>query len=236
MGMLSPDDLFVVVKAFFEEKGLVRQHLDSYNEFIDHGLQEVIDSIREIEIPSPQGVYKIVFGRVKVDKPRVKDIHVGEKVLYPMEARIRGLTYAAPIRLEMKRIQDGREYEPEEVVIGDIPVMLRSKICLLSSMPEDELIAVGEDPDDPGGYFIINGSERVIVSLEDLAPNRILVDIDTKRAKPAYRAKVLSTTLGFRSRVEMTLKPDGVIYVSMPRVPSEVPCLLYTSPSPRDRG
>jgi len=221
--MLSPDDLFVVVKAFFEEKGLVRQHLDSYNEFIDHGLQEVIDSIGEIEIPSPQGVYKIVFGRVRVDKPRVKDIHVGDKTLYPMEARIRGLTYAAPIYLEMKRVQDGREYEPEEVVIGDIPVMLRSKICLLSSMPEDELIAVGEDPNDPGGYFIINGSERVIVSLEDLAPNRILVDIDTKRAKPVYRAKVLSTTLGFRSRVEMTLKPDGVIYVSMPRVPSEVP-------------
>ena len=38
--MLSPEDLFVVVKAFFEEKGLVRAHLDSYNDFIDKGLQE----------------------------------------------------------------------------------------------------------------------------------------------------------------------------------------------------
>ncbi|OYT52781.1 DNA-directed RNA polymerase subunit B [Candidatus Bathyarchaeota archaeon ex4484_135] len=221
--MLSPEDLFVVVKAFFEEKGLVRQHLDSYNDFIEHGLQEVIDSVGEIEIPSPEGPFKVVFGKVKVGRPRVKDIHLGEKPLYPMEARIRNLTYAAPIILEMRRVQDGKEYEPEEVEIGDIPVMLRSKICLLNGMPEEELIAVGEDPDDPGGYFIINGSERVIVSLEDLAPNRILVDIDTRRAKPIYRAKVLSTILGFRSRVEVSLKPDGVIYVSMPRVPSEIP-------------
>ena len=223
MEMLSPDDLFVLVKAFFEEKGLVRQHLDSYNEFIDHGLQEVIDSIGEVEIPSPEGPYKIVFGRVRVGAPRVKDIHVGDKALYPREARIRNLTYAAPVFLEMKKVQGGREYEPEEVPIGDIPVMLRSKICRLSQMPVEEQIAVGEDPDDPGGYFIINGSERVIVSLEDLAPNRILVDIDTRRVKPTYRAKILSATLGFRSRVEVTLKPDGIIYVSMPRVPSQIP-------------
>ena len=221
--MLSPEELFVVVKAFFDEKGLVRAHLDSYNDFIERGLKEVIDSVGEIEVPSPQGTYKIVFGNVRVGRPRVKDIHVGEKPLYPMEARIRNLTYAAPIYLEMKRVQDGKEYEPEEVEIGDIPVMLRSKICLLHGMTEEQLVEAGEDPDDPGGYFIINGSERVIVALEDLAPNRILVDVDTRRARPIYRAKVLSTILGFRSRVELSLKPDGVIYVNMPRVPSEVP-------------
>jgi rRNA metabolism SBDS family protein len=60
-------------------------------------------------------------------------------------------------------------------------------------MPE-ELIAVGEDPNDPGGYFIVNGSERVTVAMEDLAPNRILIDIDDSGTKPAYRAKVFSTT------------------------------------------
>jgi len=221
--MLSPEDLFVVVKAFFEEKGLVRAHLDSYNDFIERGLQEVIDSIGEVEVPAGGARYKIVFGKVRVGQPRVRDIHVGEKILFPMEARIRNLTYAAPIYLEMKRVQDGKEYGPEEVEIGDIPVMLRSKICLLSNMSEEQLIEVGEDPDDPGGYFIINGSERVIVALEDLAPNRILVDVDTRRARPIYRAKVLSTVLGFRSRVELSLKPDGVIYVNIPRVPSEIP-------------
>ena len=44
--------------------------------------------------------------------------------------------------------------------------MLKSKLCFLSQLSKEELIAAGEDPDDPGGYFVVNGSERVIVAME----------------------------------------------------------------------
>jgi DNA-directed RNA polymerase subunit B len=101
-----------------------------------------------------------------------------------MEARFRNLTYAAPLALEMTPIIDGREQEPELVLIGNIPVMLKSKLCILSQLTPEELIEHGEDPNDSGGYFIVNGSERVVVAMEDLAANRILVDIDTRGAKP----------------------------------------------------
>jgi len=230
---ISHDDLLLLQKAFFTEKGLVRQHLDSYNEFIEHGLQEVIDEVGEIEIEVPESPYKIKLNQIwiidpqsRITGPYVIEVDGTKHEVYPMETRFRNLTYAAPISLEMTPIIDGRELETELVMIGDLPVMLKSKLCALSQLLPEELVEHGEDPNDTGGYFVVNGSERVIVALEDLAPNRILVDIDTRGAAPVYQAKIFSTTVGFRARIELRMKADGAIYVSMPGVPTEIPFVI----------
>jgi DNA-directed RNA polymerase subunit B len=233
MVKLSKEDVNTLLKAFFKEKGLVRQHLDSYNEFIDHGLQEIIDEVGEIPIEVPERPYTVKLGQVwiidpqtRISGPYVTEVDGTKHEIYPIEARLRNLTYAAPIALEMTPIVDGREQDTELVFIGNIPVMLKSKLCFLSQLSREELIAVGEDPDDPGGYFIVNGSERVIVAMEDLAPNRIIVDIDEKGATPVYQAKLFSTTVGFRARIELKMKSDGALYVTMPGVPTEVPFVI----------
>jgi len=230
---VSKEDTSMLLKAFFREKGLVRQHLDSYNEFIDHGLQEVIDEVGEIPIEVPEYPYKVKLGQIwiidpqtRISGPYVTEVDGTKHEIYPIEARLRNLTYAAPIALEMTPVVDGREQDTELVYIGNIPVMLKSKLCFLSQLSREELIACGEDPDDPGGYFIVNGSERVIVAMEDLAPNRIIVDIDEKGATPVYQAKLFSTTVGFRARIELKMKSDGAIYVSMPGVPTEIPFVI----------
>jgi len=101
--------------------------------------------------------------------------------------------------------------------------MLKSRICALSRLTPDEMLSAGEDPLDPGGYFIVNGSERVIVALEDLAPNRIIVDVEKPGTSQIYKAKIFSTTVGFRARIEVTLKTDDAIYVTMPGIPSDIP-------------
>jgi len=233
MVKLSKEDVNTLLKAFFKEKGLVRQHLDSYNEFIDHGLQEIIDEVGEIPIEVPECPYTVKLGQVwiidpqtRISGPYVTEVDGTKHEIYPIEARLRNLTYAAPIALEMTPVVDGREQDTELVFIGNIPVMLKSKLCFLSQLSREELIAVGEDPDDPGGYFIVNGSERVIVAMEDLAPNRIIVDIDEKGATPVYQAKLFSTTVGFRARIELKMKSDGALYVTMPGVPTEVPFVI----------
>ncbi len=233
--LINPEDAFLVQKAFFEEKGLARQHLDSYNELVEGGLQEIIDEIGELEIEVPEGPYKIKFGKVYIVREIENDIIYGPYItevdgtrheIYPMEARLRNLTYAMPLSVEMTPIIDGKEMEKELVYIGDLPTMLKSKNCLLSGLSKEELIRQGEDPLDPGGYFIINGSERVIVAIEDLAPNRILVDIDMRGANPVYQAKVFSTTVGFKARIEMRMRANGSIHVSVPGVPSEIPFVI----------
>ena len=233
--MINPKDAFIVMKAFFEERGLVRQHLDSYNEFVEYGLQKIIDEIGEIDIEVPEGPYKIRFGKVFIARetengvitgPYVTEVDGTRHEIYPMEARLRNLTYAMPLSVEMIPVINGKEMGKELVYIGDLPTMLKSKYCYLYGLSEEGLIMHGEDPLDPGGYFIINGSERVIVALEDLAPNRILVDVETKGTLPVYRAKIFSTTVGFRARIEMRMKPNGALYVSLPGVPSEIPFVV----------
>jgi len=230
---LSKEDTHLLLKAFFNEKGLVRQHLDSYNEFIDHGLQEVVDEVNEIPIEVPDSPYKVKLGQIwvidpqsRITGPYVTEVDGTKHEIYPMEARLRNLAYAAPIALEMTPIIDGREQDTELVYIGNIPVMLKSKLCFLSQLSREELISAGEDPDDPGGYFVVNGSERVIVAMEDLAPNRVIIDLDEKGTAPIYQAKIFSTTVGFRARIELKLKADGAIYVSMPGVPTEIPFVV----------
>jgi len=230
---LSKEDTHLLLKTFFNDKGLVKQHLDSYNEFIDHGLQEVVDEVAEIPIEVPENPYKVKLGQIwvidpqsRITGPYATEVDGTKHEIYPMEARLRNLAYAAPVALEMTPIIDGREQDTELVYIGNIPVMLKSKLCFLSQLSREELIAAGEDPDDTGGYFVVNGSERVIVAMEDLAPNRVIIDVDEKGTSPVYQAKIFSTTVGFRARIELKLKGDDAIYVSMPGVPTEIPFVV----------
>ncbi len=205
------------------ERGLVTQHIDSYNEFVERGLQAIIAEVAEVPIETEELPLKIKLGRIEIGTPRVIEVDGSERQVYPTEARIRSLTYAAPLHLEMTPVIGGSEGQTEMVYVGDFPVMLKSKICPLSRLTADEMLTIGEDSLDPGGYFVINGSERVIVALEDLAPNRIIVDAEKPGVTPAYKAKIFSTTVGFRARIEATLKTDDAIYVNMPGIPSDLP-------------
>jgi len=222
---LTDKDYWEVMKAFFAEEGLVKQHLGSYNDFVQNTLQRIIDEIRGITIEVPDRTYDIKFGTIEVREPRVVEVDGTVRSVYPREARIRNLTYAAPLYLDIILNEGGRE-KLESVNIGDLPIMVKSDLCLLSNRTPEELIRRGEDPDEVGGYFIVNGSERVIVSLEDLAPNRVLIEVDNRGSKPVYKGKVFSTTVGFRARIEMTLKSKGGMAVSIPGVPVPVPFVI----------
>ncbi|MCD6139378.1 MAG: DNA-directed RNA polymerase subunit B [Thermococcus sp.] len=212
---VTPDDLWHIMKTYWDERGLVRQHLDSYNAFIEHGMQEVISEFGGVKPDIPD--FEVKFGRVRLGEPEFQEAHGQRKPLYPIDARIRNLTYSAPVFLGMIPVVKGIEQELVEVRIGELPVMLKSKICRLYNLSDEELIAHGEDPKDPGGYFIINGSERVIVSIEDLAPNRTLVEIDERQNR--YIAKCFSYRHGYRALITVERRKDGLLYVSIPNVP-----------------
>ncbi|MDI6883540.1 MAG: DNA-directed RNA polymerase subunit B [Hadesarchaea archaeon] len=215
-------DTWPLVEAFFKEKGLVRQHLDSYNDFVERGLQQVIDEISGIDLDI-EGI-DVKFGRVRLDPPSIKEADGSRPPTFPCEARLRNLSYTAPIWLEMAVVKHGREQPPVEVYIGELPVMLKSKICRLHGFDNEQLINAGEDPLDPGGYFIVNGSERVIVTQEDLASNSILVERDERMGTEV--AKVFSTQRGFRALVIVERKRDGLLRVAFPAVPGQVPLVV----------
>jgi len=218
---LSHEDRWLLVDAFFKEKGLVRQHLDSFNEFITRGLQRIVDEQGGIETDIPG--LSVKFGVIEIKDPTVREADGSEEKVYPMEARLRNLTYASSMYLTMIPVEDGIEGEPVRVFIGRMPIMVKSVKCMLHGLDRDELLAHGEDPDDPGGYFIINGSERVLVAQEDLAINRILVDYGSPGSSATHTAKVFSVASGYRVPVTMDRVKDGTLHVSFPSVPGKIP-------------
>jgi DNA-directed RNA polymerase subunit B len=220
------NDAWTVLQDILNREGVARQHLNSYNEFIQRGLQSIIDEIGSIDIETVGTPYKVKFGKVKLKLPRVVEIDGSVSNILPLEARLRNLTYASPIFVDMTVEEDGIVRESQEQHIGDLPVMVKSDRCLLATMNPQQLVEVGEDPKDPGGYFIINGSERVVVGLEDLSPNKILVDVEKVGGVTNYKAKVYSSIVGYRAKLELTLKQDESISVKLPSSPVDLPLII----------
>jgi len=222
---LSVEDRWTIAESFFKVRGLVRQHLDSFNDFLRNKLQQVIDEQGEISTEIPG--LKIKLGKIRYDKPGVRETDRGPiREIAPMEARLRNLTYAAPLYLTMIPVENNIEGEPVEVYIGDLPIMLKSIADPTVSMSAEELIAIGEDPKDPGGYFIVNGTEKVLVAQEDLATNRVLVDYGKSGSNVTHVAKVTSSAAGYRVQVVIERLKDSTIQVSFATVPGRIPFVI----------
>ncbi|HXX05496.1 MAG TPA: DNA-directed RNA polymerase subunit B'', partial [Candidatus Bathyarchaeia archaeon] len=212
-----------IVQDILKREGIARQHLNSYDEFLERGLQSIIDEVGQIEIESAEYPYKIQLGKVKLQQPRMMELDGSITHIAPMEARLRNVTYASPIMLEASVVEDGKILESRYVHIGDMPVMVRSNACILHNLSDQKLVEYGEDPNDPGGYFIINGSERVIVGLEDLSYNKIIVDKETVGGNTVFKAKVYSSIVGYRAKLELVMKNDGLIVAKIPGSPVDIP-------------
>jgi DNA-directed RNA polymerase subunit B len=260
-----------ILDAFFKSESVVNYQIDSMNYFYasknnpDNIMQQIVDETKISDDATPGVIdldpsktrgkeIKIYFGRERqngkatgdptiwVDKPEIKEASGAANQITPQEARLRDLNYMAPIMLRLRIVEDGIERDANTIKIGEIPVMVRSKICTLSDQNldlyieknngpidetrEDKLRYVDEDPTDPGGYFIIGGSERVIVSLEDLAPNKILVEYEEKYDSKIEVAKIFSQKSGFRALISMEKGNDGIINVSIPTVAGTIPLVI----------
>jgi DNA-directed RNA polymerase subunit B len=216
-------DIWPIINDILRREGIARQHLNSYNEFMESGLQSIIDEVNEVEIETAEFPYKLKLGKIKLQRPRIMELDGSITHVAPVEARLRNLTYASPIMLECSIVEDGRIIESRFIHVGDMPVMVKSNVCILHNLPESKLIELGEDPRDPGGYFVINGSERVIVGLEDLSYNKIIVDSEETAGTLNYKAKVYSSIVGYRAKLELIMKPDGSIVAKIPGSPVDIP-------------
>ncbi|OIO22275.1 hypothetical protein AUJ65_06540 [Candidatus Micrarchaeota archaeon CG1_02_51_15] len=201
-----------LTKSYFAENSLVKQYIESYNQFVATGMQQVIDSQKVIEPQIEEIVLKL--GKIRVERPMITEADGSRRPLYPMEARMRDLSYTAPLFLEITLVVNGVEKKTEDVFVGALPVMVKSRSCYLSNKSRQELIELGEDPMDSGSYFIINGTEKALVTMEDLAPNRLLISRDREAGETS--AKIFSTRLGFRGKCTVDRNADGRIGVSMP--------------------
>uniref|UniRef100_A0A4W3J9J6 DNA-directed RNA polymerase subunit beta n=1 Tax=Callorhinchus milii TaxID=7868 RepID=A0A4W3J9J6_CALMI len=213
---------WIVISSYFDEKGLVRQQLDSFDEFIQMSVQRIVEDAPPIDLQAeaqhtsgeveepPRFLLK--FEQIYLSKPTHWERDGAPSPMMPNEARLRNLTYSAPLYVDITKtvIKEGEEQmqtQHQKTFIGKIPIMLRSTYCLLSGLTDRDLCELNECPLDPGGYFIINGSEKVLIAQEKMATNTVYV-FAKKDSKYAYTGEC-------RSCLENSSRPTSTIWVSM---------------------
>ncbi len=200
----------ILVKKYLKEHSLVESNIVSFNNFIDHRIQEIVDELNE-SVPKEEDI-EIRVGKIRVSKPQIVEADGSTHLINPAEARIRGLTYSAPVTVEVT-VKQAEQLESHNVEIGKIPVIVKSNVCNLSGMTREQLIENYIDPLEPGGYFIINGNERIIVMTEDLAENQPFIE----KSKTGVMLRLFSKRGSYRIPVSITESTDKVIEVSFSR-------------------
>ena len=119
--------------------------------------------------------------------------------------------YSAPLYVDVTKTIQREDEDPEDdphskTFIGKIPIMLRSTYCLLNGLTDRDLTELNECPLDPGGYFIINGSEKVLIAQEKMATNTVYV-FKKKESKYAFTAEI-------RTYIENSSRPVSSLWVS----------------------
>ncbi len=207
-----------VVKKYLEEHSLVESNVVSFNNFVEKRMQEIVQEISET-IPNED--FEIKLGKIEVGKPRVIEADGSSSLISPTEAKMRNLTYASPITLEISVKKDD-QIDSEVVEIGKIPIMVKSKYCNTYGMSKDELVGSYFDPLDPGGYFIIRGNERVMIMAEDLAENQPFIESDSSGK---IKLKLFSLRGTYRIPIVISENKEGIFEISFSKFKS-VPLMV----------
>jgi DNA-directed RNA polymerase II subunit RPB2 len=210
---MNQEDSWAVIDSFFQEKGLVFQQLGSFDQFVVYEMQRVIEAQTPIEI-CPQSqyrpddtvdtskVYVWRFGQVTITKPTFEEPDLSVKPMTPREARLRNLSYTSEVYVNVtqsvfQQDSDGErkqvdETEFKKVPLMRLPIMVRSEYCWLRNADDKQLCEFGECPLDQGGYFVINGSEKVLIALERMANNFVYAFAKKQPSKYAWVCEIRS--------------------------------------------
>jgi len=205
------DTWYVLDEYFKTDYFLTKHHLDSYNDFILNKLINTINVLNPFIIIKNQNnnntvhEINIYIGGINgdeifINKPTIFE-NGEQRILYPNEARLKNLTYKsdifANIFVEYHTIIGSNVSKVEKVFknikIGAIPIMLHSEICILNKQPSKILHEMGECIYDQGGYFVIDGKEKVIVAQERITTNRIFINA-SKDPKYSYQGLIRCTS------------------------------------------
>jgi DNA-directed RNA polymerase subunit B len=215
---LNTNDKYILIKKYLEQHSLVESNITSFNNFTDKKMQEIVDEISE-SLPKDEDI-EVKLGKVRIGKPLIHEADGSPNHITPAEARLRNLTYSAPIYLEIT-IKQGSQIESQEVEIGYIPVIVKSNVCNIYGKTKEELEKLYIDPLDTGGYFIVNGNERVMVMTEDLAENQAFIE----RQKGKLMLRLFSRRGSYRIPVSITDTAEGIVEISFSRF-KNIPAII----------
>ncbi len=211
------DKKHILIKKYLEQHSLVESNVASFNDFINNKMQQIVNEINET-INNEE--VEVKLGKVRIEKPNIIEADGSNTPVTPTIARLRNLTYSAPIFVELT-VKFGEQTDSAEVEIGRIPVMVKSAACNTYGMNKEELIENYIDPLDHGGYFIINGNERVMVMSEDLAPNQPFIE----EGRLGLTLRIFSQRGSYRIPTTISETNEGILDITFSRL-KNIPAIV----------
>jgi DNA-directed RNA polymerase II subunit RPB2 len=238
-----------------------RHHIDSYDQFVGTDMLSIIQAKNPIlilkDLINPEdNTYRykveifvggesgteINIGTPTVSLQNTEDV----RLLFPNEARLRNLTYSATvnaniaIKITYTEIVAGQKQVVrldvpldafQAMPLFKLPVMLHSRYCVLHNKPSEFLKEAGECIEDYGGYFIVDGAEKILITKQEQAFNTLYItpkDADPKdpQMKIFSTISCLSAKTRQVKRVTIRLRTDGTILVGLPFVRDPVPLFI----------
>ncbi len=200
----------ILVEKYLQQHSLVESNILSFNDFLQNRIQQIVNEINSSLINEEM---QINIGKIRIGKPNIVESDGSTSILTPMIAKLRNLTYSAPVFVELN-VKFAGQTDDAEVEIGRIPIMIRSAVCTTSGMSRNELKENYMDWLDPGGYFIINGNERVIVMSEDLAPNQPFIE----KGRQGLTLRIFSQRGSYRIPTTISETNEGILELTFSRL------------------
>jgi DNA-directed RNA polymerase beta subunit/intein/homing endonuclease len=253
------EEPWTVIESYFKGKHLkqlVRHQIESYNDFVTYQIPKTITMFNPVHIYSEHDYVKsvdkyrlemfITFENFSIYRPQIHENTGAIKLMFPQEARLRNFTYASNMTVDMNIqivVRNGDELESEQklyktlpnIHIGKLPIMLKSSVCVLEQYGHVSSSITGECSMDPGGYFIINGSEKTCLGQERAAENLVqCFNVEKNNTKWSWLAEIKSVP-DFKcispKQISMLIanKNNGFgnsIYVDIPRIKIPIPLFV----------
>jgi len=234
---IGEDDLWRLIGLYFSDRRVLYAHvLKSYHQFIEVCTVEDLKRYSVIEEHENLERQQLIRNRFLFDNVSFKPAANETSYLSPSEARHRGFSYFGTLCADVRQVQERVHtatgdteikvvHQEKNVPVARLPIMVRSKYCTTSIAPETRRF---ECRFDPGCYFIVNGNEKVVMSLEKNVPNKVLVFERKKESFVEYKCVVSSfvdySTIDVHSTVTLRYRDnDRVVVVQatggLPEVP-----------------
>ena len=253
-----------LIDKYFKDNpsNLVAHHLDSYNDFYSSGINNIFrenNPIRFIEreekkdksgaVDENRNECSLYLGgkdgnKIYFGKPIIyDDSDKGAHYMYPNDARLRNMTYGITIHYDVEVdlvFFEGEERKThsillEKIYLGRFPIMLQSKLCILSGLSTEVRYNMGECKNDYGGYFIIDGKEKTIIPQEKFANNMLYIKKNKEDNLYSYSAEIRSVsedaskpvrTMAAKIVAPTTVLSNNQIVITVPNVRKPVPLFI----------
>lgn len=226
------NNIFKIIENFVSSGGLVRPQISSFNHFLNVSIHEIVENEPCLSVyGQDKNLHEIVFDNVFIPKPFVIDNQTRKNIpITPHECRIKNISYESPVYMDMTETVKNENGDIihtnvyRRIKVAMLPIMVNSEKCHISGVNKELISTFNECNNDSGGYFIIKGVERVLVSQVRKAYNVIQVKHPKGDSKFDYMCDMrsMSENTGHSVLVECFLGKDGV-YFSLPYTKENIP-------------